>query len=120
MHSGRNFIPKLSPNWPGKLLSWTYSRPTSLKPVTYTCDPEGENKEGFDDFGFWLYRRIAHKENFKNGLYKSDITIVNWPQNDYFLGNLIDVSEKEYQKHLKGSMQLRSITPLLDADRGSP
>jgi hypothetical protein len=34
----------------------------------------------------WLYRRIANKANFA-GPY-NDISLINWPQNDYWLGNL--------------------------------
>jgi hypothetical protein len=32
--------------------------------------------------------------------------VVNWPQNDYFLGNLVGVSEKEFKKHLERGKQL--------------
>jgi len=44
--------------------------------------------------------------NFREGTYEGDITIVNWPQNDYFLGNLIDVSEDEFQKNGETGKQL--------------
>lgn len=32
--------------------------------------------------------------------------MVNWPQNDYMLGKLTDVSEKEFNKHMEGAKQL--------------
>jgi hypothetical protein len=88
----REYEPKLNPSWPGKLLSFTYSQPNTLKPFAWNFDPvnESENKES----GFWTYRRIAH------------ITVVNWPMNDYWLGNLCEVSEEERQKHLHQAMQL--------------
>ena len=35
------------------------------------------------------------------GAYKSDICLVNWPQNDYWLGNLIDVPDEEARNHLR-------------------
>ncbi len=54
----------------------------------------------------WLYRRIINKNNFKPGTYDGDITIVNWPQNDYFPGNIIDVSQKEFNKHIDAAKQL--------------
>ena len=38
--------------------------------------------------------------------YQGDITIVNWPQNDYFPGNIIDVSEKEFKKQVDAARQL--------------
>ena len=40
------------------------------------------------------------------GTYPSDVTMVNWPQNDYFDGNLIDVSESEYVRNIEASKQL--------------
>src|SRR6185369_12432125 len=30
----RDYVPHLTPAWPGKLLSWTYAQPVSLKPLT--------------------------------------------------------------------------------------
>ena len=51
-------------------------------------------------------RRIISKNNFEPGAYESDITIVNWPQNDYFPGNLIGASEKEFGKHVDRAKQL--------------
>jgi hypothetical protein len=54
----------------------------------------------------WNYRRIINQKNFTEGTYDGDITIVNWPQNDFFPGNLIDVPEKEFNKHLASAKQL--------------
>jgi hypothetical protein len=34
------------------------------------------------DRDLWLFRRIAARGNFAGGAYASDITLVNWPQND--------------------------------------
>ena len=38
--------------------------------------------------------------------YQGDICLVNWRQNDYCLGNLIDVSEDEAPKHLQRAKHL--------------
>ena len=54
----------------------------------------------------WLYRRIINKNNFVDGTYDGDITIVNWPQNDFFPGNMIDVSDKEFLQNVKSARQL--------------
>jgi hypothetical protein len=51
-------------------------------------------------------RRIARKRSFTPGACPSDITLVNWPQNDYWLGNIQDVSEEEAARHLKRAKQL--------------
>ena len=41
--------------------------------------------------GLWVYRRILDPRNFRPGAYpgSSGITLVNWPQNDYWLGPLV-------------------------------
>jgi hypothetical protein len=56
--------------------------------------------------GFWTYRRIADRDNFLPDFYRSDITIVNWPQNDYALGPICGVSDEMAAKNLARSKQL--------------
>ncbi len=97
-------IPPLTPAWPGKLLELHYSDPGTLKPKKLGFHPEGI-KTG-DMLNLWNYRRIINKENFKKGTYSGDITIVNWPQNDYMLGNLVDASPKEFNRHVDRAKQL--------------
>src|SRR5262249_29162683 len=48
----------------------------------------------------------ADRRNFDDGTYPSDVCLVNWPQNDYWLGNLCEVSAAEAEKHLKRAKQL--------------
>jgi len=100
----RNYLPNLRPAWPGKLLSWTVTDPITLAPRTHPFDPEYDlhNTDG----GLWLYRRIADRRNFAPGAYASDICLVNWPQNDYWLGNICDVSEAEAARHRERARQL--------------
>ena len=43
----------------------------------------------------WQYRRIAARQQFEPGFLRSDITIVNWPMNDYFGGPLFGVDDAE-------------------------
>jgi len=100
----RNYSPQLRPAWPGKLLSWEYSHPITLQPRTMMIDPLHEDEPG--KAGFWRYRRIADRRNFVEGTYKGDICLVNWPQNDYWLGNLLDVPEEEARKHVRRAKQL--------------
>jgi hypothetical protein len=101
----RNYTPRLRPPWPGRLLSFTESdyRDAS-KPFTEVFDPLNENR--LRDGGLMRYRRIADKRNFVAGTYAGDITLVNWDQNDYFLGNLYEVSEEEAARNLKSAKQL--------------
>lgn len=100
----RNHVPPLTPPWSGKLLELKYSSPSTLEPKVLGFHPEGVSTG--NALNLWNYRRIINKNNFKEGTYAGDITIVNWPQNDYMLGSLIDVPEKDFKKHIDRAKQL--------------
>jgi hypothetical protein len=95
----RDYVPKLAPPWPGRLLSLIYSHPQTLQPRNPGFDPVNAT-------GLFHYRRIVDRKNFVEGTYAGDVTLVNWPQNDYLLGNLCEVSAKEAAKHLARAKQL--------------
>jgi FAD dependent oxidoreductase len=99
----RAYVPAMKPVWPGPLLSWQMTEPISLKVRNVSFDPKGPGAGGMN---LWLYRRIADRKNFQPGAFRSDICLVNWPQNDYWLGNLIDVSPEEAGKHRTRAKQL--------------
>ncbi|MDQ8153920.1 MAG: FAD-dependent oxidoreductase [Gemmatimonadota bacterium] len=64
---------------------------------------------GFDPAarkGFWTYRRIIDRDLFAPGASASDITIVNWAQNDYSFGSLIDVAPDVAARHVERARQL--------------
>lgn len=100
----REFVPALSPAWTGKLLSLMGSSSRDLRPRQFGFDPTGGTTG--ERLNLWLYRRIAHKENFQPGGYTGDISLVNWPQNDYLPGNLIGVSNEERERHIDRAKQL--------------
>lgn len=100
----KNFTPKMAKPWSGKLLDLSYSNPKTLEPKVLGFHPEGVLMG--DTLNLWNYRKIISKDNFKKGTYRGDITIVNWPQNDYFLGNLIGAGEKDFKKYFEGGKQL--------------
>lgn len=83
----RNFVPELSPPWSGPLLSLTGLSPRTLAPVHYNFQPNREPNRAFA--GLWTYRRIRHLGNFVPGAFDSDITLVNYPQIDFLLGDLL-------------------------------
>jgi len=56
--------------------------------------------------GFWTYRRIADRDLFEPGFYRGDISIVNWPQNDYSFGLICETSKAEAARHLRRAKQL--------------
>lgn len=86
----KNYTPALKPAWSGKLLDWSYSDPITLKPKRLGFDPE---KPTQGVLNLWTYRRIAAKSNFRPGTYTSDICLVNWPQNDYWLDKPEDAKQ---------------------------
>ena len=106
----KTYTPELTPRWAkDTMLSLYYSNPYAPSepkrldfiapdPVFASCRAHNLN--------LWLYRRIIDKKNFKPGRFQSDISVINWPQNDYFLGNIYDVTPEERQKHLRGMKQL--------------
>ncbi|HYO80689.1 MAG TPA: FAD-dependent oxidoreductase [Bryobacteraceae bacterium] len=102
----RDYVPKLRPAWPGKLLSWTMSHPVTLETRKLGMNPVRPYNTTDGSLNLWLYRRIAAQENFVPGAYRADISLVNWPQNDYWLGNLHNVSKEEAARHLEGGRQL--------------
>jgi hypothetical protein len=100
----RNHIPPLTPAWSGKLLDLNYSSPSTLQPKALGFHPEGVSTGA--QLNLWNYRRIINRNNFTPGFYPGDISLVNWPQNDYMLGNIVDVSRKEFDTHVNLAKQL--------------
>ncbi len=100
----RDFVPDLKPAWSGKLLSLTGLSPRDLKPVHYNFQPNNEPNTAFA--GLWTYRRILHRKNFVAGAFASDITLVNYPQIDFLLGDLANAgSFDEKQKSINAAKQ---------------
>src|SRR4029453_4300829 len=61
----RDYVPKLTPPWPGKLLSWSMSNPITLKPRNVTFNPEQEDPPPpGGPLNLWLYRRIGARKHF--------------------------------------------------------
>ncbi len=52
----------------------------------------------------WTYRRIAARRQFRPGFIPSDITVVNWPMNDYVGGPLFGVDDAA--DHWRGAKAL--------------
>jgi hypothetical protein len=87
-------------------------------------EEESSKKYGFDPVartGFWTYRRIADRDLFQPGFYRGDVTIVNWPQNDYSLGPICGASEAQAKKHIEAARQLSlSLLYWLQTDAPRP
>jgi hypothetical protein len=93
----RDYVPKMAPAWPGNLLSWEMSDPKTLKPRAVGFDPTGAAVKGLN---LWTYRRIVAKDNFTDGT--GDVCLVNWPQNDYWLGNLYEGDVDRFEHYGPG------------------
>ncbi|MBL1408258.1 FAD-dependent oxidoreductase [Sphingobacterium faecale] len=100
----KKYIPDIVPRWSGHLLSLEYSDPRTLKSKLLGFDPTGAATNG--TLNLWNYRRIIDRRNFETGFFESDISLVNWPQNDYMLGNLIGVSPSRFKDNIEHSKQL--------------
>ena len=100
----RDYVPPLTPPWTGRLFAFESTHPQTLQPRRFGFDPAG-GKTGADG-NLWTYRRIANAANFTPGTYPGDVTIVNWPQNDYLLGNLAGVEESERKRHVARAREL--------------
>lgn len=112
--------------WPGPQLGWEDVDPETLQTRTKAIFDGATDREHGDDL--WHFRRIFYRKHYPDGLYPSDITLVNWPQIDYWLGPLVGVSEKERQANLRGAKQLslsflywmQTEAPRLDGGWGYP
>lgn len=101
------------PPWPGPLLSWRGMNPRTLEPITYRFEPNPERKDPTPppqqapiDRTLWTYRRIIDRHQFLPGVHASDVTIVNWPMNDYIGGSLIGGTAAARQHAREESRQL--------------
>ncbi len=92
--------------WPGPQLSWTDVYPHTLKPRTRSLFVNQGEDPLRDNCTLWEFRRIISKTLFAPGFFPSDITLVNWPQIDYWYGPVAGVSEDERRKHLSAARAL--------------
>ena len=123
----RDFVPQLTPPWPGKLLDFTYTHPRSGEPKRLGFDPKG-GKSADGTLNLWMYRRIIDRSLFEPGRFAGDVSLINWPQNDYLLGNLVGVSDDEAARHIARAKQLslsllywlQTEAPRPDGETGFP
>ncbi len=95
-----------APFWPGPQLGWRDVDPITLEPRERGIFHSKPRADGRDVGPFWLYRRIFCKDYYPPGMYPSDITLVNWPHNDYWCGPLVGVSQEEAVRHIQAAKNL--------------
>jgi FAD dependent oxidoreductase len=106
----RNYQPDF---WGDKLLSFNAPDPRTLRTVERVFTPNpgddpaqvvADQRRSGGDRNLWTFRRIAARDNFVPGAYRSDITLVNWPMIDYFEGPVYDVPDAA--RHLRAAKEL--------------
>ncbi len=105
----RSFTPD---DWTGKLLALVAPDPRTLRPAPRTFEPNAagngrivaDQSRDAGDKDLWVFRRIASRRTFTPGSLASDITLVNWPQIDYWGGPLFGVDNAA--DHLHNARQL--------------
>jgi hypothetical protein len=73
--------------WPGHQLGWTTQEPATGRPLRRPLFAESGEQD------LWTFRRIRYGGHYAQAV--SDVTLVNWPQVDYWLTPLIGVAEAE-------------------------
>lgn len=102
--------------WQGnRLLSWNAPNPRTLQIDRRIFDPNpGDDALAVDadqsrtagDLNLWIFRRIAARELFRPGFYRSDLCLVNWPSIDYFLAPVLDVPREVELARIADARQL--------------
>jgi hypothetical protein len=111
----RDFHPVMTPPYGGRLFDWMYPIPWTLqqKQCQLFAIEEGV-------LPLFSYRQIVSRDRFDDPNVH-DVTIVNWPQNDYFAGNIIDEPPEVVADALEESRQLTlSLVYWLQTEQGYP
>ena len=88
--------------WPARNLDWMQTHPITLADRHRSLFPV----EGRDPWeALFPFRQILDPSHFEAG-FAAPISLVNWPQIDYWLGPIIGVSDEEKQRHLEGAKGL--------------
>ena len=123
----RSYAPaQMSPPWPGRLLSLQYTHPVTLEPVDPLFVPHDDTLDPSHP-NLWSYRRIISRRIMAaaspaaaGGLISgvagsatddidaaaSDVCLINWPQNDYWIQDLCLATPQELEQHVEDARQL--------------
>ncbi|MFI3201257.1 MAG: FAD-dependent oxidoreductase [Eubacteriales bacterium] len=115
------FVKTGVPYGENKLFSWEYFSDATQQTVSLRML---DNELGDGKRGFWSYRRVLDPKQFQN--VKNEMSLLNWPQNDYRLGNVFDTNdapihlEMAKQQTLCFAYWLRYDAPRSDGGTGYP
>lgn len=97
----------VAPFWPGSQLSWDDIEPISLRRRTrpiFETDPADAATSGARDL--WHYRRIVARANLSPDWPSGEVTLLNWPQADYWERPFVGVSPAEAALAAAGARDL--------------
>jgi hypothetical protein len=127
--------------WPGSLLGFLAPDPRTLEPFERTFDPNpdtdplaitADQSADAGDKELWGFRRILARGLHRPGAFDSDITLVNWPLNDYWLrpsfeidgvagpDDVVRAHHEAKQLSLSVLYWLQTEAPRLDGGTGFP
>jgi hypothetical protein len=84
--------------WPGPQLGWLTQEPETRKPLNRPLFSESGEQD------LWTFRRIRYGGHYADDV--SDVTLVNWPQVDYWLTPLIGIPGEERRTSLAKAREL--------------
>ena len=121
----KQYSPHIAPPWTGSLLSWDAPHPITLAPRRFELF--GDLAKG-DFSSLWHYRRIICTDHYDVDQRPHEVTLVNWPQNDYFIANVIDqppdIVERCFEEARQLSLSLvywlQTAAPHPDGKEGYP
>jgi len=100
----REYVPA---GWTGPLLDLTFPNVRTGEPMTLPLFDPDDKKTSYRPDGpltLFGYRQIVAAGDLRHG--QRPVTVMNWPQNDYMLGSIVEVDDDVKERHLKGSRQL--------------
>ncbi|ADH67933.1 FAD-dependent oxidoreductase [Nocardiopsis dassonvillei] len=134
----RSYTPEF---WPGPLLGFSAPDPRTLEPVARTFVPNpdtdplavaADQSADAGDKELWGFRRILARRMHLPGAFDSDITLANWPLNDYWLKPALEIEglvdartvreahEEARQLSLSVLYWLQTEAPRADGGTGFP
>ena len=101
----RRYVPQTDPPWGSNLLSWEFTDPKSGEMFDCALFTTGRHKKAWLR-GLWEYRQIVCAQHYPDSDLPDEVTLVNWPQNDYFVRNPIDTPLEERDGIFEEARQL--------------
>lgn len=100
----RDFVPPLTPPWPGKLFSWVQVGGDEHKPRLFRFRPWPLEPDP-GEWEMWRYRRIVDRSQFTDPERFPDVALINMVQMDYFLRPTLAVRADERAEALAEARQ---------------